>query len=293
MNITGYSECDVDAVGCILSLAGSEYSFESGPRIQTIGDPDLYGIAYSDEAILSLVDQYRDQFDVCAILTAVPLEDNFFTRTVDLHTIIATSFQADELLDKSGRSLPEYYALAICQELVSFAFQRASGLHWSELYHRETRGCLFDFAGNKPDKIAKLKRLDICPQTIGLLAQHNVNDRTVTFVKTVLRRIRRPSVRKSVFTSITSPALGFVYGGVVIGFVVNVLSSLVLNTSPLSTQQTRFIWLLAVCIPLFPAAVYGLVMDSIFEKTIHRCKRIRGTTIACTGADSAALHQHR
>lgn len=255
--LTGYSECDVDAVGCILSLAGSEYSFESGPRIQTIGDPDLYGIAYSDEAILSLVDQYRDQFDVCAILTAVPLEDNFFTRTVDLHTIIATSFQADELLDKSGRSLPEYYALAICQELVSFAFQRASGLHWSELYHRETRGCLFDFAGNKPDKIAKLKRLDICPQTIGLLAQHNVNDRTVTFVKTVLRRIRRPSVRKSVFTSITSPALGFVYGGVVIGFVVNVLSSLVLNTSPLSTQQTRFIWLLAVCIPLFPAAVYA------------------------------------
>jgi len=96
-----------------------------------------------------------------------------------------------------------------------------------------------------------------CPQTIGLLAQHNVNDKTVTFAKMVLRRIRRPSVRKSIFKSITSPVLGFVYGGMIIGFVVNVLSSLVLNISPLSTQQTLFIWLLAVCIPLFPVAVYA------------------------------------
>lgn len=205
---------------------------------------------------MALVKQYRERYDVCVVLTTTPIDGNFFTRTVDQNTIIATSFQADEILNRSGRSLSEYYALAICQELVSFAFQIASGLHWSQLFHDETRGCLFDFVGNKPDKIAKLKKCDICPQTIGLLAQHNVNERTISFVKTVLHRIRRPSVWKAVIASITSPLLGFVYGGVVIGFVVNVMASLVLNPSPLSQGQTRFMWLLAASIPMFPAAVY-------------------------------------
>jgi hypothetical protein len=254
--LAGYSECDIASVVRLLSLPGCDYVFEPGPRIQTMGDPDLYGFAYSDGAFLRLVDQYRDLFDICAILTTVPIADNFFTRTIDFNTIISTSFQADELMDRSGRSLSEYYALAICQELISFAFQRVSGLPWTDLFHKETRGCLFDFAGSKRDKIAKLKKCDICPQTIGLLAQHNVNDRTVSFVKTILQRIRRPSVRKSLLNSVTSPILGFVYGGVVIGFVVNVVSSLVLNTSPLTHQQVRFIWLLAGCIPLFPLAVY-------------------------------------
>jgi len=255
--IAGYSECNVNAVRRILGLSSFDYSFEPGPRIQTMGEPDLHGIAYSDGAILDLVEQYRERYDVCVILTAVPIEGNFFTRTVGLDTIIATSFQAEELLDKSKRSLPEYYALAICQELVSFAFQRASGLHWSELFHQETRGCLFDFVGSKRDKIAKLRRLDICPQTLGLLAQSNVDDRTISFVRAILRRIRRPSIRKSLLTSITSPALGFVYGGLVIGCAVNALSSLILNPSPLSLKQIRFIWLLGACVPLFPVAVYA------------------------------------
>ncbi len=255
--LAGYSECNVNTVVRILSIPASDYTFEAGPRIQTMGNPDLYEFAYSDEALQALVRQYRDQFDICAILTAVPIDDNFYTRTVEFHTIISTSYQADELLEKSGRSLPEYYALAICQELVSLAFQLASGLQWPELFHEETRGCLFDFVRNKPDKIAKLKKCDICPQTVGLLAQHNVNDKTASFVRTVLRRIRRPSIRKSLLTSINSPVLGFVYGGLVIGFVVNVISSLVLNTSPLTQQQTHFIWLLAACIPLLPAAVYA------------------------------------
>ena len=255
--LAGYSECKIPAVVRLLSVPGSDYVFEAGPRIQNMGDPDLYGFAYSDEAFLGLVKQYRDQFDVCAILTAVPIDESFFTRSVDLDTIISTSFQADELMDRSGRSLSEYFALAVCQELVSFAFQRASGLSWKELFHQETRGCLFDFAGNKPDKIAKLKKCDICPQTIGLLAENNVNENTVSFVKTILRRIRRPSVRKSLLSSVTSPVLGFVYGGVVIAFVANVVSSLVLNTSALTHEQVRFIWLLAACIPLFPAAVYA------------------------------------
>lgn len=254
--LAGYSECELAPLIRLLSVPGSGYVFEPGPRIQTMGDPDLYGYGYSDNAFLKMVKPYRDKFDVCVILTTVHIEDNYFTRTVDFHTIISTSFQTDDLLDKSGRSLSECYALSISAELVSFAFRRASGLPWKELFHNETRGCLFDYAHYKPDKMAKLKRCDICPQTICLLAEHNVNDNTVSFVKTILRRIRRPSIRKSLLSSVTSPLLSFVYGGVVFGFVVNLLSSLVLNTSSLTHQQVCVIWFLAACIPLFPTSVY-------------------------------------
>ena len=90
--LAGYTECEINAVVRILSFSDSGYSFEAGPRIQTMGDPDLHGFAYSDRAFLSFLNQYRDQFDICAILTAVPIEDNFFTRTVDFHTIIIGAF---------------------------------------------------------------------------------------------------------------------------------------------------------------------------------------------------------
>jgi len=255
--LAGYSECRIGAVVRLLSVRGSNYVFEAGPRIEVMGDPDLYDLAYSDQALLGLVEQYRDEFDICAILTAVPIDDNFFTRTVGLHTIISTSFLADELIQRSGRSLCEYFGLAICQELLSIAFQRASGLSSGDLFHQDTRGCLFDFAGYRPHKIAKLKRCWICPQSRGLLARYNVDNRVLSLVEDVLKRIRKPSVRKSLLSTVTSPILAFVYGGVVVGLAVSLVSSLVFTTSPLTREQEYFIWLLAACVPLVPLVVHA------------------------------------
>lgn len=256
--IAGYSSLHVNSLIKMLSIPKSKFKFEAATRIQTMGEPDLSQYAYSDNAFREMLEQFRDRYDICAVLTCVPIEDNFFTRTIQQDTIIATSNQAEELLEKSGRTLIEYYALAICQELVSFEFQRASGLSWKELFHKETRGCLFDFAGIKPQKIAKLKKCYVSTQTLGLLAQHNVDNVVVSYVQEILRRIRRPSLFKAIKQSITSTVLGFVYGGIVIGFVVNIFSSLVLRNAPLSQQQIRFIWLLAGCIPVFPITVYIL-----------------------------------
>ena len=254
--IAGYNTLNPSALLKILSKSNGRFRFELGVRIQTMGDPDLAGFAYSDVAFTSMISRYRECYDICVLLTSAPLEDNFFTRTIQQNTIIATSHQADELLEKSGRSLAEYYALAICQELISFAFQRATGLPWTELFHGETRGCLFDFAKYKPHKIAKLTKCIISPQTQGFLAEKNVDDRVISYVLSVLRRIRRPSFIRAIKESVMSPILSFFYGGLVIGFVVNVFSSLVLNKNSLSGGQIRFILFLGACIPTFPVFVF-------------------------------------
>jgi hypothetical protein len=70
--------------------------------------------------------------------------------------------------------------------IIRFEFQRVSGLHWSKLFHQEPRGCLFDFAGIRAQKIAKLTQCFICAPCLGKLADQNVNQQVTTFASTLL-----------------------------------------------------------------------------------------------------------
>jgi len=234
-----------------------------------MGEPDLFGYGYSDNALINLVHPHMDEYDFVAVLTCVPIQDNFFTRTVGQKVIIATSYQSEELLSASERTIEEYFSLAVCQELISFEFQRVSKQHWSNLFHQDTRGCIFDFAGIKSQKLAKLKTCEICPPCKGKLASINMNDNVVYSIEAILEGIRKPSLSKAFWTSVMSPVIGFVYGGIVIGAAVNVLSSVAMGQGPLTEGQLRVIWLLLLAIPLFPMTVYGWLWFRHFRRRLR------------------------
>ena len=252
----GYEVVNTTRLRKILNSVNGLYEFQVGTSISNLGDPDLFGYAYSDDAILKIVAPHKDDFDICIILTSVPIEDNFYTRTIGQEWIIVTFHQAEEVIETSGRNHVEYAALSICQELVSFEFQRVTGEGWVNLFHQDPRGCIFDFAGVKSQKVAKLRQYRICEPCSGMLRHRNLNQNVIDFANRLLSHIRRPSFKKALVSCVTTPWLSFIYGGLVIGTVVNLFSSVVMGSSQLSNIQLYFLITFASFTVIFPFGVY-------------------------------------
>lgn len=252
----GYIRADISYLCRLLNRTQTHFHFENATAISNMGDPDLRGYGYSNDALVALLKPHMANYEVCVVTTSVPIEDNYFTQTVGQELIISTSYEADELVSSSKRTLEEYIALAICQELVSFEFQRVTGKHWRELFHQDTRGCIFDFAGLKEQKIAKLISCRICPESRGQLHSARIDQNVLAAVESILAMIRRPSIRKAWRKCLCSPGLSFVYGGVIVSNVVNLFSAIVMNQGTVSRSQRVFIILLFLPVILVPALVY-------------------------------------
>lgn len=262
MNVSVFSVgpvgVDVRRLCRLLSSPDGPFQFEAGAPLARLGDPDLGGYGYSDAAFAELLKNRRSE-GVCVILTSVPIEDNFFTRSIDGWLIIVTSYQADDIVQQSGRTPEQCAGMAICAELVSMAFQRTSGQHWAALFHQDPRGCLFDFSGIKAQKLATLVSCAICDECLGLLDRHNVDGRIKSYASGLLRRIRRPTLARAVQMCVSTPALSFVYGGLLTGSAVNVYSSFVMAQAPIGATQRNALLISGAALIFFPLAVLGFL----------------------------------
>jgi len=262
----GYTVINFPRLCAFLNGAQGHFEFQQGSAIANIGDPDLAVYGYSDATFLALLCPHLEDFDYSLAVTSVPIEGNFFTRTVERRLIITTTFQSEELLRRAGRTQEENLSLTLCQELMSFEFQRVTGLTWRDLFHRDPRGCIFDSVPIKSQKIAKLTTCDICEPCRGKLAGSNMNANVLRSVDAILRRIRRPSLKNAILTSFLSPGFSFVYGGIVVGAAVNVVSSVLMGQERLSTPQLYVLWSLVAGVLLFPLLVYGWKWFEHFRK---------------------------
>jgi hypothetical protein len=165
----GFLTLNVPKLCRFLNSTQKHYTFESATEITNLGRPDLNGYGYSVQKLYKFVTPHLEQYEFGVLFTLVTLEGNFFTKTLNQRIIISTFHQFDELLEKSGRSLEEYAAITIAQELISFEFQRVTGKPWNNLFHQDPRGCIFDFAGIKNQKIGKLINCSICKPCLGIL----------------------------------------------------------------------------------------------------------------------------
>jgi hypothetical protein len=172
------------------------------------------------------------------MVTSVPIEGNFFTRICDNKLVICTSHQLQELLAESGRSIEESVTLSACQGLIAQEVQRVTDTPWLDLYHPDPRGCIFDLAGVKEQRIAKMRKCEICNGCRGRLDEANIDQEVVRFVDRVLRRIKQPSFQKAVDHIFSSSILSFIYGGLVVGTAINLFSTVIMaNTSPTASQK--------------------------------------------------------
>lgn len=262
----GFIDADLHRISRLLSLGRHWFSFEVATSLN-LGDPDIQGYGYSDAAFARILKPHLTNYDLVVVLTSVPIEENFFTRDIHRRVVLCTTYQAEQFIEITGRTTEEYFALSVCPELISTEFQEHTGRPWSDLFHQDLRGCLFDFQGIKSQISAYLTKVSMCDQCRALLSKANVDRRVISFAETLLAKIRRPTIRKALRFSVMSPFIGFFYGGVIIGFLVNVLSSLAFTSKPLSGPQQVILAILLFGIVAVPASVYGYLWVQYLTKT--------------------------
>ena len=100
-------------------------------------------------------------------MTNYPFIDNFFTWTEDIDKIGITLWQTEEIYLHAEKDVYDYILFSISTELTWLELKRNAiktkpNIHFSNLFHRETRGCPFDLCAYKLDKIKKLSNPVLC-----------------------------------------------------------------------------------------------------------------------------------
>jgi hypothetical protein len=252
----GYTILNVPRLCKLLNSYQNYYTFGVGTTITNIGEPDLSDYGYSVAALSRLVEPHLQDASLAIMFTSVPIEDDFFTKTLKPNAVVSTFYQTEGLIHESRRSPEEYAAITIAQELISFEFKRVTESESRKLFHQDPRGCLFDFCGIKSQKIWKLANCSICETCLGMLTHVNANAFVTRSARRILDGIAKPRAKRAMIASISLPPLSFLYGGIVIGTVVNVCSSLILSSGPVSRGQMWMVFATASGVVLFPFVVY-------------------------------------
>lgn len=253
----GFVPANLDKLCKWLNRVQNHFIFEKVTEIVDLGEPDMEGYGYSDSRIEKLVNPHIGSYDFVAILTSVPIEGNYFSRTLYRRFIILTYHQSEELLVASKRTHEEYAALGIAMELTSFEFQRVTCKGWRDLFHQDPRGCLFDFAGVKSQKLFKLKNCHICDPCRGKLFSANIDQRVLSSVVHIVDSVVRPNFGKALSSCIKQPGLGFIYGGVIISTAVNLFSSFIFQDT-ITRTECIFFAIIALGVLLFPIGKYAV-----------------------------------
>lgn len=122
---------------------------------------------FTRQSLFNLLGEGENNVYCNIILTNYPFIDNFFTWTEDTDKIGITLWQIEEIYLHAEKDVYDYILFSISTELTWLELKRNAiktkpNIHFSNLFHRETRGCPFDLCAYKLDKIKKLSNPVLC-----------------------------------------------------------------------------------------------------------------------------------
>ena len=230
--------------------------------IRNIGEPEIHGVGYSYDRLFGLYPTSRNETIRVGITTA-PIQDNFFANNNGRDAILVTLFQADEFCEKSGRTKEEYLAHTILCQLLWIQYKsRNPSADYSDLFHEDTRGCIFDFCYNKTDIAIGLRVCQIDPICKGKLVEGNIPETLVNDAERILKRMRTPTFMKSIQVSIQNPIFSFLLGGLILGLAVNVFSSLALGEFNTKSDYFVALFLLFLAIAMVVGNYIKILVSS-------------------------------
>ncbi len=198
----GHPQVNINKAIRIINNSQTRYHLSFRDSIPNLTNSDLDNYAYSDKKLFSLLVPYINNTDLTIGITSVPIEDNWFLRPNDDRTaFIITIFEVDSIIDKTKRSLEDYFVYQTLICILTSEYLKRSGIEPSKrLLHDDCKGCLFDFCGNKDDICRGLLKLFIDDQCKGILIEGNVPEENINASLAVLRYMKKPNFRKMIYS---------------------------------------------------------------------------------------------
>ena len=157
--------------------------------------PDYFdGRSYSDEFLYDLVstDYQEKSGNIVKVgIIQAPIQDNFFVRSINSDCVVLTLFQTEEIYTKSNRTVEEYLTISLLPHLLWLQYKsRIPTFDYLDLFHTETRGCIFDFTGYKPSKVYKIREARIDAECQNKLLDANIPRHILDATVKILDSIR-------------------------------------------------------------------------------------------------------
>jgi hypothetical protein len=225
----GYvGDLDLNRVANLINVNSKAIQAKVGDPVHNIETPDVYGFAYSRASLFKLYPKINNTVKIGVVIS--PIEGNFYSITNDKDCVLITRYQTDEVCEKAGRTFEEYVGLSVVMEVLWLQYKsQIPEAGYNDLFHEQTRGCIFDFAGHKPDKVHKLKTCQIDTICRGQFVSANVSESTLKTFEKILENIKRPNFIGALVRSMQHPIFSFVFGGLVFGLIINTVTSMLLG----------------------------------------------------------------
>jgi hypothetical protein len=187
---------------------------------------DSWDWGYSDESLANLIGT-EGAADIRLAFIDYPLEGNYYVRRLSKNTAIATFFQAADILESANVSLNNYVLLTIYISCTAFLrVKNNENTVIENLFHDETRGCLFDMTGIKKDIIVSATEPHICYECEGQMRKQLIDKDYLATLEKELRRIKKPLYYRVVDFIKKHPILSLIITAIS-SLAINLLSSII------------------------------------------------------------------
>lgn len=149
---------------------------------------------FTDEQLAKVVPQEFSE-DVLIALVSVPLEANYYVRTLSKNTFVLSFHETAYLLDQANIPLKNLvyrvlYSAALCHQASKQTKKSMHDIKYG-LVHHETKGCLFDMTGLKHDIIYSTVNPILCAKCRSHLEQFKISTNMLENLSKELPRIKK------------------------------------------------------------------------------------------------------
>ncbi|AOS83129.1 hypothetical protein BIU88_02600 [Chlorobaculum limnaeum] len=139
-------------------------------------------------------------------ITQAPLEDNFFVRSVGSNCIALTLFQTKEIYTLANRTVEEYIVISLLPHILWTIYKsHKHTTDYLDLFHLETKGCIFDLTAYKPDKVFKIKKPQLDSECKSKLLEANIEPQIIIAIEAFLNEFAETKdVSEKIFFEKTS-----------------------------------------------------------------------------------------
>lgn len=148
---------------------------------------DLKNGSYTDKYWEKVIDSQKNTLILA--ITNVPLEKHFYSRILSHHRIIFSFAEIYEYFKEGNIRLEDVIITELYRYAIIVNFRSLSQGFRNDLWHEETRGCLYDVDDNLKDVIQTYKATKICEQCIGKLRHKGISLEKLEVAKSELERL--------------------------------------------------------------------------------------------------------
>lgn len=206
-------------------------------KIDYLPETDFWGCC-SDDAVVKLLKNSHlnnDNADLCICFIDKEIEGNYFTRELrdfDEKTVLCSFYQVEDMFRAKNVDMFNYVLGVILNNVIQI--KTLHHLDEKTVNHFDTRGCIFDFCGEKEDIVIKYGNPALCTDCSSMIKKSVTDEAFLDELYVEFKKMRR-----NIFLSI----LDFMRRHTILAIIIGAVATIVLNlVSNFTYDLIKYLW---------------------------------------------------